>query len=213
MTTFLLIRHGQSEANLNKVFAGHFDAPLTDLGVRQANATAEYIKNNYKVDKVYASDLDRAFSTGKALSDLLGLDITPTKELREIFAGDWEGRKFVDIKEKYPKLFENWFGDSGNIRCPNGESVEELGKRIYSCLKKIAEENCGKTVAIATHATPIRSLQAIVNYGSVEEIKNVPWVSNASVTVVTYDNGAFTFTEIGINAHLSGMISELPKKV
>ena len=213
MTKFLMIRHGQSEANLNEVFAGHFDAPLTDLGIRQANATAEYIKNNYKVDRVYASDLMRAFSTGKALSDALGLDITPTEMLREIFAGDWEGKKFADIKEKYPELFENWFGDSGNVRCPNGESVCELGERICSCLKKIAEENCEKTVAIATHATPIRALQAIVNYGSVEKIKNVPWVSNASVTVVTYDNGSFTFNEIGINSHLSGMISELPKDI
>ncbi len=213
MTKFLLIRHGQSEANLNGVFAGHFDAPLTDLGIRQANATAEYIKNNYKVDKVYASDLMRAFSTGKALSDALGLDITPTEMLREIFAGDWEGRKFVDIKEKYPELFENWFGDSGNIRCPNGESVKELGERICSCLKKIADENCGKTVAIATHATPIRALQAIVNYVSVEKIKNVPWVSNASVTVVTYDNGKWTFTEVSYDKHLEGILTTLPKYI
>ncbi len=213
MTKFLMIRHGESEANLKRIFAGHYNAPLTDLGRRQASVTAEYVKDNYKVDKIYASDLSRAFSTGKAVADLFGLNITPTQELREIYAGDWEGRYFDDIKEEYPELFGNWFGDNGNCRCPNGESVAELGERIVRCLKEIGEENPDKTIVIATHATPIRSLQAITTYGSVEFIKNVSWVSNASVSTVIYENGTLTFTEAGYNKHLTGIISELPKKI
>ena len=47
MTKFLIIRHGQSEANLLDLFAGNFDAPLTELGILQAQRTAEYIKENY----------------------------------------------------------------------------------------------------------------------------------------------------------------------
>lgn len=213
MTKFLMIRHGESEANLKRVFAGHHNALLTDLGRRQAILTAEYVKSNYKVDKIFASDLDRAFYTGKAVADLFGLDITPTPELREIYAGDWEGRLFDDIKEEYPDLFGKWFGDNGNCRCPKGESVEELGDRVLRCLKKIGDENPGLTIVIATHATPIRSLQAITTYGSVSEIKNVPWVSNASVSTVIYDNGKLTFTEAGYDKHLTGIISELPKSI
>ena len=63
MTTLLLIRHGQSEANKLGVFAGHFDAPLLPLGIEQAKKTAAYIAENYKVDKVYASDLKRDVHT------------------------------------------------------------------------------------------------------------------------------------------------------
>ncbi|MBQ7779861.1 MAG: histidine phosphatase family protein [Clostridia bacterium] len=213
MTKFLMIRHGESEANLKRVFAGHYNAPLTDLGRRQARATAEYIKQTFKVDKIYASDLDRAFCTGKATADLFGLDITPTKELREIYAGDWEGRIFDDIKEEYPDLFGKWFGDTGNVRPPNGESVEELGDRIITCIKKIGDENPDSTVVLATHATPIRVLQAIVTYGSVNAMKNVKWVSNASVTTVLYENGTLTVAEAGYDKHLSGIISELPKDI
>ena len=63
MTTLLLIRHGQSQANLTRCFAGHLDAPLTQLGQQQAACTAEFVANAYSVDAVYGSDLLRAFDT------------------------------------------------------------------------------------------------------------------------------------------------------
>ena len=213
MTKFLLIRHGESVSNLERRFTGHYNAPLTDLGRRQAMATAEYIKQNYKVDKVYASDLDRAFTTGKATADLLGLPVTPDPDLREIYAGKWEGVLYDDIKAEYPDLFGKWFGDTGNCRCPDGESVEELGNRVYSCLKRIGEENPDSTVVIATHATPIRSLQAITAYGSVDYMKKVSWVSNASVSTVIYENVKLSFTEAGYDKHLNGILTTLPKDI
>ncbi len=213
MTKFLMIRHGESTANLERKFAGHYNAPLTDLGRRQAMATAEYIKRNYKVNKVYASDLDRAFTTGKAAADLLGLSVTPTSDLREIYAGEWEGVLYDDIKEAYPDLFGKWFGDTGNVRCPNGESVAELGNRVHSCMIRIAEENPDSTIVIATHATPIRSLQAITTYGSVDYMNKVSWVSNASVSTVIYENGKLSFTEAGYDKHLEGILTTLPKYI
>ncbi len=212
MTTFLMIRHGQSEANLDSIFAGHYDAPLTELGLRQARVTAEYIKDNYNVDKVYASDLKRAFSTGKALSDLLGIEIVPEADLREIYAGDWEGVPFSEIKENYPQVFGNWFEDIASCRCPNGESVTELGERVFSCFKRIAEDDPNKTVAIATHATPIRALQALVTYGSLSNMKDLTWVSNASVSVLTYD-GEWRFTEVSHDEHLKELVTALPKDI
>ena len=66
-----MIRHGQSCANVEKYFAGHLNSPLTALGVSQAQLTAQYIFQHYCVDHVYASDLDRAYLTGKAVADLL----------------------------------------------------------------------------------------------------------------------------------------------
>ena len=54
MTTVLLVRHGESEANRNEIFAGQLDAPLQNKGVEQAKLTAKFIKENYNVDKVYA---------------------------------------------------------------------------------------------------------------------------------------------------------------
>ena len=67
MTRLLFVRHGQSKANLDGVFAGQIDPALTELGCRQAECTAEFIAENYKVDAVYSSDLQRAYQTGLAV--------------------------------------------------------------------------------------------------------------------------------------------------
>ena len=157
MTQLLIIRHGQSCANLDGVFVGHVNSPLSDLGKDQAEATANYIVSNYHVDAVYASDLERAFYTGNAVAQKLGLPITADDQLREIFAGDWEGVKFDDLSANYGEPYQLWLRDIGMAQCPNGESVAQLQNRFVGALRRIAQEHDGETVVIASHATPIRT--------------------------------------------------------
>jgi len=213
MTTLLLIRHGQSEANFKRVFAGNYNVPLTELGLRQAEKTAEFIAENYKVDCVYASDLIRAFETGKAVSNALKLPITPHDGLREIRAGEWEALPFDDIAVNFPEEYRKWKEDIGNSSCPNGESVKMLGERVMSTLTAIAEENDGKTVVIATHATPIRVSRTLIEYGNLAPMQDIPWVSNASVTELIYDNGKWTVGRVGQDSHLSDFRTNLPSNV
>jgi probable phosphoglycerate mutase len=213
MTTLLLIRHGQSEANLSRVFAGNYNAPLTDLGLRQAEKTAEFIAENYKVDCVYSSDLIRAFETGKTVANALNLTTKPNDGLREIRAGEWEALPFDDIVLKFPEEYKIWKEDIGNSSCPNGESVKVLGERVMSTLTAIAEENDGKTVVIATHATPIRVSRTLIEYGNLAPMQDIPWVSNASVTELIYDNGKWTVGRVGQDSHLSEFRTNLPNNV
>lgn len=213
MTKLLLIRHGESQANRNKIFAGHYDTDLQDTGVLQAQLTAQYIAENFNVDKVYASDLKRAFKTGKALADATNTELIATAELREINAGKWEGMVFDEIPKVYTKDFDMWYTDIGNARCTDGESVAELGERIMGILTKIASENEGKTIGIATHATPIRVMQTLVQTGDLNDMANVPWVSNASVSVFNYDSGIWSVESISIDEHLGNIRTAPPKEV
>ena len=211
MTTLLLIRHGQSVANLERVFAGNYNAPLTELGLKQAEKTAEFIVENYKVDCVYASDLIRAFETGKTVANSLKLPIIPND--REIRAGEWEALPFDDIVVKFPEEYKKWKEDIGNSSCPNGESVKELGERVMATLTAIAEENDGKTVVVATHATPIRVSRTLIEHGNLAHMQNIPWVSNASVTEIIYDNGKWSVGKVGQDSHLSDFRTNLPNNV
>ena len=86
MTTLLLIRHGESEANRNRVFGGQINPDLQERGVMQAKLTAKFIAENYKVDKIYSSDLKRAYRTAQPLSYILNMEIKAEKRLREIYA-------------------------------------------------------------------------------------------------------------------------------
>jgi broad specificity phosphatase PhoE len=103
--------------------------------------------------------------------------------------------------------------DIGNAHCPEGESVKELGERIMTELTKIAEENDGKTVVVATHATPIRVAQTLIQYGTLEEMKNVKWVSNASVTILESKNGKWSCPKVSIDEHLADLKTALPTNV
>lgn len=213
MTKILLIRHGESEANLRDVFAGHYNPDLTERGRKQAACTAAFLEENYTVDAIYSSDLRRACQTAKPIADTFGLPIDPDKEMREIFAGDWEGVPFYGIKYTHPEEFRIWLTDLGNAVCPNGESVAQMSERVYKAVNRIAAENDGKTVVITTHATPIRALQCRFSGKPLTAIQHIPWVSNASVTEIDYENGQFTLVNVGQDAHLAEMRTTLPDDV
>ncbi len=212
MTRLLLIRHGQSEANIEGRFAGHTDAPLSELGKNQAKETAAYIVSAYQVDAVYASDLQRAFMTGKAVADLLNQTVTPTEALREIYAGRWENMPYGQLA-KEEESYQVWLHDIGRAACSQGESTKELQQRVVGCLSEIAQAHPGQTVVVATHATPVRVAQCYCEGKPIEELKDIPWVSNASVTELRYEDGSFTLQEAGHDAHLGALKSHLPKNV
>ena len=213
MTRIVMIRHGQSEANNLEVFAGHYDIELTELGVKQAECVADFIAKNYKVDKVYASDLKRAFKTAQISAQKLGLEVIPERNFREICAGEWEAVKFDDVGVKYPEDWQVWRNDIGNSRCTGGESVKELAKRVTEALEKVAVENEGKTIVIGTHATPIRAAKCVFGGYTFDEMKDIPWASNASVSEFIYNDGVFTVESYGKDEYLAELKSYLPANV
>lgn len=211
MTKLLMIRHGQSLANRDGIFVGQTDIDLSETGIKQAKLTAQFIKENYNVTKVYASDLSRAFNTGKALADLLGIEIESSENLREIRAGKWEKNYFDKLPELFPESYNVWLTDIGNAKCDGGESVKELGERIVKELTKIAQKHSGETIAIATHATPIRVAETFFRCGEIKNMKEVGWVTNASVSEFIYDNGKWTIGKMSQDAHLQKLVTKLPK--
>lgn len=210
MTTIIMIRHGESETNRKTVFTGNLNPNLTDKGLHQAKLAGEYIIDNYTVDKIYASDLKRAYATAVPVADKLGIEIITSDQLREINGGEWENKTYTYIKEAYPEDYGLWLSDVGNAVCTGGESAKQLCDRVMKKLFEIAEENDGKTVLIATHATPIRAFQTMCEHGTLDEMKNVPWVPNSSITVAEYENGKFELKVIGENSYLNDFATGFP---
>ena len=214
MTTVIFVRHGESMANKDNKFAGsRTDAALQERGLRQAELMAEYVAENYEIGNVYTSDLQRAYITGKCVADKFGLEVTVREELREIDGGNWEGVTFDDMGRLYPEEFRLWVTDYGHSGCPGGESVSQLAERIMAAAIRIAEENPGKTVLIATHASPVRVMQGLVQNGNLENMNRIPWASNASLTVMEYDRGSWRCTASSLDTYLGELKTELPKTV
>ncbi len=212
-TTLILVRHGESRANNEKFFAGQLDVELSSLGFKQAELTAEYIASTYKVDKIYSSTLSRAYDTASAISKRTHIPIISSDALREINSGEWQGLHFDELQEKYSDSYGVWINDIGKAQTPSGESVKELYERIWRAIDGIVKDNPDETIVISTHATPIRAILCRLHgYGS-EDMKNIPWGSNASVTVVTYDDGRWSLVCESYDEHLANLKTRFPANV
>ena len=192
-----LIRHGESQANANHFFVGHTDVDLTEKGYKQAKETAKYLKD-IPVDKIYASDLIRAYHTAEETAKLKNMPIEKNTGLRELYCGKLECLPRDELIEKHPEFMEVWCNDIKNTKCESGESVKDLYQRIVKTITEIAKNNPDKTVFIFSHATAIRCFIAYCLKGF-DEINNLPWACNASVSEVDYIDGKFNVVVYGYN--------------
>ena len=211
-TRFIIVRHGQSLGNAQRVFLGHTNWDLSELGYTQAKCTARALSDR-QIDAVSSSDLLRAYNTALPIAQALGLEVNPSEALREIFAGEWEGRPFEELKEVFVEDFFIWRNDICNSRCTGGESMREVSERFYAEVKRIAEENDGKTVVIASHAAAIRAFMARCSEKGISSMNDIPFVPNASFSVLCVDGDKFEFTEIGCDSHLADLKTVLPPNV
>ena len=200
MGRILLVRHGQSSTNQARIFTGQLDYDLSPLGYRQAECAMDYIAAHDAVEAIYASDLQRAVHTAQPLAERLHLPIVPMPAFREI----------TDLMED--AAYALWQHDIRHCACPGGESVAQLAERVYTALTALARKHDGQTILLATHATPIRTLQCTLLHRPLAEMKDVQWVTNASLTVVEYANGEFSMPLISYDDYLAGMKTTLPKE-
>lgn len=211
-TKIYLIRHGESQANEKGLFLGHGDLDLTERGKAQAQKAAEYLKN-VPVDKIYSSDLLRAYHTAETTANFVGIPIIKRKELREINAGKWDFEPFSMLPIKYPESYNIWLNDIGSA-CPDGgESVADVLKRTVTEILRISKENEGKTVFVFTHATTIRAFATYCVSKSIKGIQLRPYPANASVTYVEYENGEFRLVEYSNDSFMGEIATALPSNV
>ena len=211
-TTLLLVRHGESLGNRDELFLGHTDLGLSELGHRQAAALAAALRDRH-LDAVYSSDLCRAMQTVAPAAADHGLAVIPRRDLREIFAGDWEGERFDGLIVKWPKERDTWKTNIGAACPPNGERVSELYERVARALAALAAENPGKTLLVGTHATPVRATCARLLGLGLARMFEVSWAPNASITTVEFEDGVERLIAYHDAAHLAELQTELPKKI
>ena len=207
MTRLIITRHGQSIANAEKRFAGHSDFDLSDTGRKQAELAADYIAKNFKIDVIYSSDLLRAFNTAVPSAKRLGLEVIPYKPLREIFAGEWEGRTTDDLAIEYEKDFGVWKNDYASSRCTGGESTAEVYRRVTATVEEIAKKHDGQTVMLSTHATVVRAIQAYSMGLDETRVGEIPFTHNASINVFVYENGKLSPENVNIVEHLGDIVT------
>lgn len=206
-TTIVLMRHGETETNKDNILCGQTDVKLSQRGLKQAELGGEYLDSNFKFDKIYSSDLSRAVCTATPIAQKQNLEIIKEQNLREIFCGDWECLNAEQLKSRYPKEYSVYMNDFVNSRCVNGESGKELIERAITAITKIAQENLGKTVLVATHGGILRSLDAFLFTD--KGWKAFTWYSNVGISVAEYEDGKWTLLQRNYADYLGELRTEL----
>jgi len=145
----VLWRHGQTSWNREHRFQGQTDIPLDETGVAQAGHAARRLAP-LRPHAIFASDLSRAQQTAASLARLTGLAVTPDKDLRERFGGDWEGLSDAEIRERYPAERVTW-------NPPNGEPTLVVADRVAGALTRIAGSLADDQLAVVVgHGAALR---------------------------------------------------------
>ena len=154
----LMIRHGESEADILNVHEGRADFNLTEKGHSQAKALAEYLKTRCQIQKIYASPLKRASQTAQYIADAYGLDILKDEHLMEFNNGLIAGLSFEEADEKYPYMPNLPLHEAVYEQ----ESALEFRHRAEYALSRILSENAeaeaDAVIAVVSHGGMINQL-------------------------------------------------------
>jgi len=155
-TQLLLIRHGETQWNLDHRVQGHLDVPLTERGLHQAERLRAALVDD-GVHAVYTSDLQRARVTAEIIAgDRLPVYVEP--RFRESCFGSFEGLTGVECEARFPAEYHAWRGDSVRNRPPGGETLEDLRERCLAALRELLPGHGGQTVAVVAHGGPVRAM-------------------------------------------------------
>jgi alpha-ribazole phosphatase len=150
-TGIYLIRHGETDWNVNGRWQGQADIPLNEKGKIQALEVAGKLKNSM-CGAIYSSDLIRARQTAEVISKtLLISSIYYDSRLREIHQGLWEGLSIIEIREQYKVEFQRRQENPWLVSPPGGETAQQVQERVTHLIDEIKSREAGKNVAVVTH--------------------------------------------------------------
>ena len=200
MNKLVLLRHGQSQWNLENRFTGWKDVPLTDKGIEEANNAGFLLKkNNIKIDKVFSSVLKRANKTAEIaikaseIKNLYKNDILvyeKDQRLNERDYGDLVGLNKLETANKFGEEQVHIWRRSYDVPPPNGESLKDVVNRVSPYFNEIIKPFImnNKNVLIAAHGNSLRAIMIKVGMYKPEEISSIE-LPTGSPLCLNYDNG------------------------
>jgi probable phosphoglycerate mutase len=186
--TFYLTRHGQTDSNLSGILQGQsLDAPLNDMGIKQAKRIGEYLKTkDHLIDRIISSDLIRAYQTAEIIGEILGVGVETDVRLREMNYGSWEGN-FLDELMKTPEG-KIWQESPSKWQMKNSETVKAVQDRMVNAITDYLQKF--DYPLIVSHGITISAFLLYVKHLSLDGIKEyVP--QNTEIYDFSFENGEF----------------------
>lgn len=198
----IFIRPGETDWNRQLRWQGWVAIPLNDLGRRQAQRLASFIRN-IGISALYSSDLRRALETARIIAERLGFEPVLDERLRERNIGSWQGLTPDEMQNWFPDEYAKLVQDPDNFRVPGGESRADVRRRMRAAFDDIIAQAAGETIAIISHTTAINALLSDLLPGG---YRTRTLFSNSSVTTIHRDDdGVWQLVAADDVMHLEGL--------
>lgn len=180
MARFVLLRHGESQWNLENRFTGWVDVPLSPRGIQEAKDAGEKLRR-FTFDRVFTSVLARANETLRLVLDTIGqtgIPIEKDKALNERMYGELQGLNKAETAKKYGEAQVKIWRRSYDVRPPGGESLKDTAERVLPYYERTIKPYLlkGDTILVAAHGNSLRALVMELEQLSREQVLelNIP---------------------------------------
>jgi len=150
MTQIILVRHGRTPWNKDKIFRGTVDIPHDEVGEKEVLLAGEWLKDE-SIQAAYASPLSRAIDTARAIAQHHDLPVQELPGIIDLNYGDWQGVPLAEVKVKYADLYRQWETAPHTVRFPNGETLDEVRSRALAAVEEVMARHPGQTIVLAAH--------------------------------------------------------------
>jgi 2,3-bisphosphoglycerate-dependent phosphoglycerate mutase len=162
MARLLLLRHGESQWNLENRFTGWVDVPLSPRGIQEAKDAGEKLRS-FTFDRAFTSVLARATETLRLVLDAIGqtaIPIEKDKALNERMYGELQGLNKDETVKKYGEAQVKIWRRSYDVRPPGGESLKDTAERVLPYYERTIKPYLlkGETILVAAHGNSLRAL-------------------------------------------------------
>lgn len=191
MTTIMLIRHGNTDWNVEEIFRGRANVELNEVGVKQAQLLAQYLEG-VPIEVVYSSPLKRALKTAEIVAAPHHMGTMPTQELIDFDYGEWQGLSHDSVKEKYRALYAEWLNYPHLVKVPKGESLDDVSRRAISLVNQVIVRHQGVVVLVShrvIHKVTICALLGLDN----SHFWNIR-LDTCGITTFFYEKNRFVLT-------------------
>lgn len=186
-TKLYIVRHTQTIGNVEHRLTGRCDYEVTEEGNKYIEKLTNRLKD-VKFDIVYSSTLKRTYKTIKKLAELNNLKINEEEKLCEMYFGIYDGMRWDEVDKINPKIRELHIKTNEIIEIPEQETMEEVTKRMYEIMFKIANENVGKNILICSHGVAIETFLRQITKVPFLELREEYSQKNTSLNIVSFDS-------------------------
>ena len=191
--TLILVRHGQSQWNLENRFTGWIDIPLAKQGEDEARRAGELLKD-YHFNRGFTSALKRAQQTLKIILDVIGQTDLPVEKdaaLNERFYGDLQGLNKEETAEKFGAEQVHLWRRSYDVAPPGGESLKDTAARVLPYYEVHIEPRVlqGENILVVAHGNSLRALVMVLENISPQAIPDLNIPTGVPLRYVIANNG------------------------